>query len=128
MTNQEIFFNRAGTICSHAEQTIGSDTFQKITISKATVNPMLTFTSTVMYANQDNKLKMCRNYNFQLAQLRNDEWLDIFIDTFHAQHPECKEILGVLTSDKSIVWYTDFVTTKLNGLYSIERQGQQMIL
>lgn len=80
MDNQQIFFNRIGSICSHAEEVIGTDLFTKITLNKATVNPSLTFPSTVLYLNSSGKLKMFPNYTFQLAQLRNDDWADKFIE------------------------------------------------
>lgn len=124
---QTIFFNRIGSICTHAEEALGSDLFIKITVNKATVNPVLTFTSMVMFFNQNGKLKLRRNYTFQVAQLRNDEWADNFINTFHSQHPDCKAILGVLTSTKDINWYIDFVTTNFGG-NAIDRNGQQIML
>lgn len=128
MENQSIFFNRVGSICTHAEETLGSDLFTKITVSKETVNPALTFSSNVMFINQENKLKMRNGYNFQLAQLRNEEWLDNFINNFQAQNPECKTILGVLTSSKNIPWYINYVTTELVGICSIDKQGQSISL
>ena len=128
MENQSIFFNRAGSICTHAEEMLGTDIFLKITVNKATVNPVLTFSSNVMYINQDNKLKMQNGYNFQLAQLRNDEWLDNFINNFQAQNPDCKTVLGVLTSSKNIQWYINYVATELVGICSIDKQGQGISL
>lgn len=128
MENQSIFFNRVGSICTRAEEAIGSDLFIKITVNKATVNPVLTFSSNVMFINQENKLKMRNGYNFQLTQLRNDEWVDNFINNFQAQNPECKTVLGVLTSSKNIPWYINYVTTELAGICSIDRQGQGISL
>lgn len=93
MDNQQIFFNRIGTICSHAEEVIGTDLFIKITLNKATVNPSLTFPSTVMYLSTSGKLKMSPNYTFQLAQLKNEDWPDRFIDGFNANKQIVKKWL-----------------------------------
>lgn len=127
MDNQELFFTRIGTICSHAEEVIGTDLFIKITLNKATVNPSIIFQSTVIYLNTSGKLKMSPNYSFQLAQLRNDDWADRFIDGFNALKSDCKEIVGVVTSSKNLNWYIEFVTS-IYGSQAIERNGQQILL
>ena len=127
MENQDIFFNRIGSICSHAEEVIGTDLFLKITLNKATVNPMLTFPSKVLYINSNGKLKMFPNYPFQLAKLRNDDWADQFIDGFSAIKSDCQEMVGVITSYNNLYWYIEFVTS-IYGSQSIERNGQQIIL
>lgn len=127
MDNQQIFFNRIGSICSHVEEVIGTDLFIKITFNKATVNPLLTFPSKVLYLNSNGKLKMFPNYTFQLAQLRNDDWADQFIDGFIAIKPDCKEMVGVITSSNSLNWYIEFVTS-IYGSQAIERHGQQILL
>ncbi len=101
MDNQQLFFNRIGSICTHAEEMIGTDLFIKITLNKATVNPLLTFPSKVLYLNSNGKLKMFPNYTFQLAQLRNDDWADQFIDGFIAIKSDCKEMVGVITSSNN---------------------------
>lgn len=127
MDNQQIFFNRIGSICSHAEEVIGTDLFIKITLNKATVNPSLTFPSTVLYLNSSGKLKMFPNYKFQLAQLRNDDWADKFIEEFIAIKSDCKEMVGVITSSQNLNWYIEFVTS-VYGSHAIERSGQQILL
>lgn len=127
MENQQIFFNRIGSICTHAEEMIGTDLFIKITLNKATVNPMLTFPSKVLYLNSNGKLKMFPNYTFQLAQLRNDDWADQFIDGFIAIKSDCKEMVGVITSSNNMNWYIEFVTS-VYGSQAIERNGQQILL
>ncbi len=127
MDNQQIFFNRIGSICSHVEEVIGTDLFIKITLNKATVNPLLTFPSKVLYLNSNGRLKMFPNYTFQLAQLRNDDWADQFIDGFIAIKPDCKEMVGVITSSNSLNWYIEFVTS-IYGSQAIERHGQQILL
>lgn len=127
MDNQQIFFNRIGSICNHAEEVIGTDLFIKITLNKVTVNPSLTFQSTVIYLNTSGKLKMSPNYSFQLAQLRTDDWADRFIDGFNAHKSDCKEMIGVITSSKNLNWYIEFVTS-VYGSQAIERNGQQIIL
>lgn len=127
MDNQQIFFNRIGSICNHAEEVIGTDLFIKITLNKVTVNPSLTFPSTVIYINTNGKLKMSLNYSFQLAQLRNDDWADQFIDGFNALKSDCKEMVGVVTSSKNLNWYIEFVTSTY-GCQAIERKGQQILL
>ena len=127
MDNQQIFFNRIGSICSHAEEVIGTDLFIKITLNKATVNPSLTFPSTVLYLNSSGKLKMVPNYTFQLAQLRNDDWADKFIEGFIAIKSDCKEMVGVITSSQNLNWYIEFVTS-VYGSHAIERSGQQILL
>ena len=127
MDNQQIFFNRIGSICSHAEEVIGTDLFIKITLNKATVNPSLTFPSTVLYLNSSGKLKTFPNYTFQLAQLRNDDWADKFIEGFIAIKSDCKEMVGVITSSQNLNWYIEFVTS-VYGSHAIERSGQQILL
>lgn len=127
MDNQQLFFNRIGSICTHAEEVIGTDLFIKITLNKGTVNPSLTFPSTIIYLNTSGKLKMYPNYTFQLAQLRNDDWADRFIDGFNALKSDCKEMVGVVTSSKNLNWYIEFVTS-IYGSQAIERNGQQIIL
>lgn len=127
MANQQIFFNRIGSICNHAEEVIGTDLFIKITLNKVTVNPSLTFPSTVIYLNTSGKLKMSPSYTFQLAQLRNDDWADQFIDGFNTIKSDCKEMIGVVTSSKNLNWYIEFVTS-IYGSQAIERNGQQIIL
>ncbi len=127
MDNQQLFFNRIGSICSHAEEVIGTDLFIKITLNKATVNPLLTFPSTVIYLNTSGKLKMYPNYTFQLAQLRNDDWADKFIDGFNIIKPDCQTIVGVLNSSKNLNWYIEFVTS-IFGSQTIERGDQQIML
>ena len=127
MDNQQIFFNRIGSICTHAEEVIGSDLFIKITLNKATVNPLLTFPSQVLYLNSNGKLKMFPNYTFQLAQLRNDDWADQFIDGFISIKSDCKEMVGVITSSNNLNWYIEFVTS-IYGSQAIERNGQQILL
>lgn len=127
MDNQQIFFNRIGSICSHTEEVIGTDLFIKITLNKATVNPSLTFSSTVIYLNTSGKLKMFPNYTFQLAKLRNDDWADQFIDGFIAIKSDCKEMIGVITSSKNLNWYIEFVTS-IYGSQAVERNGQQILL
>lgn len=126
MDKQQIFFNCIGSICSHAEEVIGTDLFIKITLNKATVNPLLTFPSTVLYLNSNRKLKMFPNYTFQLALLKNDNWADQFIDGFNAIKSDCQEMVGVITSSKNLNWYIDFVTS-VYGSQAIERSGQQII-
>lgn len=126
MDNQQLFFNRIGSICTHAEEVIGTDLFIKITLNKTTVNPSLTFPSTVLYLNSNGKLKISPNYMFQLAQLRNDDWADQFIDGFNAIKSDCQEMVGVITSSKTLNWYIDFVTS-VYGTQAIERSGQQII-
>lgn len=37
MDNQQIFFNRIGSICNHAEEVIGTDLFIKITLNNIAV-------------------------------------------------------------------------------------------
>lgn len=123
-----ISFNRAGSICTHAEEILGTDLFIRITLKKVTVNPLLTFSSMVMYINRDGKLKTGRNYLFNIASLRNDEWLDDFISFFHSQNPECKEILGVLTSTKDTYWYIDFVCNQLKLPEAIDKRGSTILL
>lgn len=127
MDNQQIFFNRIGSICSHAEEVIGTDLFINITLNKVTVNPLLTFPSKVLYLNSKGKLRIFPNYTFQLAQLRNDDWADQFIDGFNSIKPDCKEMVGVVTSSKNLNWYIEFVTS-VYGCQAIERSGQQIIL
>lgn len=127
MDNQQIFFNRIGSICTHAEEVIGSDLFIKITLNKATVNPLLTFPSKVLYLNSNGKLKMFPNYTFQLAQLRNDDWADQFIDGFISIKSDCKEMVGVITSSNNLNWYIEFVTS-IYGSQAIERNRQQILL
>lgn len=127
MDNQQLFFNRIGSICTHAEEVIGSDLFIKITLNKATVNPLLTFPSKVLYLNSNGKLKMFPNYTFQLAQLRNDDWADQFIDGFISIKSDCKEMVGVITSFNNLNWYIEFVTS-IYGSQAIERNGQQILL
>lgn len=127
MDNQQLFFNRIGSICTHAEEVIGSDLFIKITLNKATVNPLLTFHSKVLYLNSNGKLKMFPNYTFQLAQLRNDDWADQFIDGFISIKSDCKEMVGVITSSNNLNWYIEFVTS-IYGSKAIERNGQQILL
>lgn len=127
MDNQQIFFNRIGSICTHAEEVIGTDLFIKITLNKATVNPLLTFPSKVLYLNSNGKLKMFPNYTFQLAQLRNDDWSDQFIDGFIAIKSDCKEMVGVITSSNNLNWYIEFVTS-IYGSQAIERNEQQILL
>lgn len=127
MDNQQLFFNRIGSICTHAEEMIGTDLFIKITLNKTTVNPSLTFPSTVLYLNSSGKLKMYPNYTFQFAQLRNDDWTDQFIDEFIAIKSDCKEMVGVITSSNNLNWYIEFVTS-IYGSQAIERNGQQILL
>lgn len=127
MDNQQLFFNRVGSICTHAEEMIGTDLFIKITLNKTTVNPSLTFPSTVIYLNTSGKLKMYPNYTFQFAQLRNDDWTDQFIDEFIAIKSDCKEMVGVITSSNNLNWYIEFVTS-IYGSQAIERNGQQILL
>lgn len=127
MDNQQLFFNRIGSICTHAEEMIGTDLFIKITLNKTTVNPALTFPSTVIYLNTSGKLKMYPNYTFQFAQLRNDDWTDQFIDEFIAIKSDCKEMVGVITSSNNLNWYIEFVTS-IYGSQAIERNGQQILL
>ena len=127
MENQQIFFNRIGSICSHAEEVIGTDLFINITLNKVTVNPLLTFSSKVLYLNSKGKLRIFPNYTFLLAQLRNDDWADQFIDGFNSIKPDCKEMVGVVTSSKNLNWYIEFVTS-VYGCQAIERSGQQIIL
>jgi hypothetical protein len=127
MDNQQLFFNRIGSICTHAEEMIGTDLFIKITLNKTTVNPSLTFPSTVIYLNTSGKLKMYPNYTFQFAQLRNDDWTDQFIDEFIAIKSDCKEMVGVITSSNNLNWYIEFVTS-IYGSQAIERNGQQILL
>ena len=127
MDNQQLFFNRIGSICTHAEEMIGTDLFIKITLNKTTVNPSLTFPSTVIYLNTSGKLKMFPNYTFQFAQLRNDDWTDQFIDEFIAIKSDCKEMVGVITSSNNLNWYIEFVTS-IYGSQAIERNGQQILL
>ena len=50
-----IFFNRAGSICTHAEEMLGTDLFIRLTQKQVTVNPLLTFPSVVMYINRNGK-------------------------------------------------------------------------
>lgn len=126
-TNDTLFFQRVGSICTHTEETIGTDLFLKITVDKVSVNPTLTFQSTIMYINQNGKLKMCKDYTFPLSTLRKDEWCDIFINQFGVAHPECKTLLGVLTNDKNLVWYIQFATAQF-GANAIDRDGQRMLL
>lgn len=123
-----IFFNRAGSICTHAEEILGTDLFIRITQKQVTVNPLLTFPSMVMYINKNGKLKTGRNYLFNIASLRNDEWLDDFINIFHSQNPECKEILGVLTSTKDTYWYIDFVCNQLNLPEALDKKDSAILL
>lgn len=127
MEDQQIFFNRIGSICTHAEETIGSDLFSKLTISKVSVNPTLTFKSNVLYLNREGKLKMFPNYTFHLATLTNEEWADTFIDGFISIQPDCNTIIGVLTTSKNLNWYIEFVTQIL-GTQAIEKDGQRIIL
>lgn len=127
MDNQQLFFNRIGSICTHAEEMIGTDLFIKITLNKTTVNPSLTFPSTVIYLNTSGKLKMYPNYTFQFAQLRNDDWTYQFIDEFIAIKSDCKEMVGVITSSNNLNWYIEFVTS-IYGSQAIERNGQQILL
>lgn len=82
----------------------------------------------VMYINRDGKLKTGRNYLSNIASLRNDEWLDDFISFFHSQNPECKEILGVLTSTKDTYWYIDFVCNQLKLPEAIDKRGSTILL
>ena len=127
MDSQEIFFNRVGSICTYAEESIGTDLFLKLTLHKVSVNPFLVFKSIVMYLNQNGKLKMSRDYTFPLSMLRKDEWCDIFINQFGEAHPECKTFLGVLTKDKNLVWYIQFVTVQF-GANAIDRNEQRILL
>lgn len=127
MENQEIFFNRVGSICTHAEESIGTDLFLKLTLHKVIINPTLTFQSTIMYINQNGKLKMCRDYTFPLSTLRKDEWCDIFIDQFGEVHPECKTLLGVLTNSQNLIWYIQFVTAQF-GTNAIDKNEQRILL
>lgn len=123
-----IFFNRAGSICTHIEEILGTDLFIKITQKQVTVNPLLTFPSMVMYIDRDGKLRTGRNYLFNMASLRNDEWLDDFINIFHSQNPKCKEILGVLTSTRNTYWYIDFVCNQLKMPEAIDKNGSAILL
>lgn len=127
MDNQQIFFNRIGSICLHAEEAIGSDLFYKLTINKCSVNTTLTFSSNILYLNGDGKLKMYPNYIFHLAQLSNDEWADMFINDFISIRSDCKTMIGVLTSSKNLNWYIEFVSNLL-GAQVIEKDGQRIIL
>lgn len=125
---QKIFFNRASSISQFVEETLGTDTFLKITMQKATVNPYLTISSKVMYINEKGKLKMGINYNFHVELLRSFDWLDNFIDVFFAQEPSCREIIGVLNNDQNIPWYIDFVTNELKLPNAIDRDGSKIHL
>lgn len=127
MDNQQIFFNRIGSLCTHAEEAIGSDLFYKLTINKCSVNPTLTFSSNILYLNGDGKLKMYPNYIFHLSQLSNDEWADMFINDFMSIRSDCKTMIGVLTSSKNLNWYVEFISNLL-GAQVIEKDGQRIIL
>lgn len=127
MDNQQIFFNRIGSICTHAEEAIGSELFYKLTIDKVSVNPNLTFSSNILYLNAEGKLKMYPNYTIHLAKLSNDEWADIFINDFISKRPDCKTMIGVLTTSKNLNWYIEFITN-IFGNQAIERDGQRIIL
>ena len=81
-----------------------------------------------MYINRNGKLKTGRNYLFNTASLRNDEWLDNFINIFHSQNPECKEILGVLTSTQDTNWYIDFVCNQLKLPDALDKKGPGILL
>ena len=70
---------------------------------------------------------MFPNYTFQLAQLRNDDWADKFIEGFIAIKSDCKEMVGVITSSQNLNWYIEFVTS-VYGSHAIERSGQQILL
>lgn len=117
---EAIFFQSVGSINIHVEEVLGTDLFLKISEKKVTVNPVLTFVSNVMYINKNNKLKFHRDYHFQIALLLKDEWLDIFFDDFQSQVPECKTILGVLTSTYDIPWYISFVKNELTGICELD--------
>lgn len=70
---------------------------------------------------------MSPNYSFQLAQLRNDDWADRFIDGFNAIKSDCKEMVGVITYAKNLNWYIEFVTS-IYGSQAVERNEQQILL
>ena len=59
-----IFFNRAGSICTHAEEILGTDLFIRITQKQVTVNSLLTFPSMVMYINRKWKAKNRKKLSF----------------------------------------------------------------
>lgn len=126
--DQNIFFQRIGSMCTHMEETLGTDMFVNITLHKVTVNPVITIPSTVMYLNNNGKLKILPNFNFPLSYLRKDEWGDIFINKFQEIQPNCKLMIGVLTSYNNINWYIDFVTNTLCAPDAIERTGQGILL
>lgn len=117
---EAIFFQSVGSINIHVEEVLGTDLFLKISEKKATVNPVLTFISNVMYINKDNKLKLYRDYPFQIALLLKDEWLDVFFENFQSQVPGCKTILGVLTSTYDIPWYISFVKKELTEICELD--------
>lgn len=127
MENQQLFFNRIETICTHAEEAIGTNLFLKLTIDKVSVNPTLTFSSNILYLNAEGKLKMFPDYIFHLTQLSNDEWTDMFINNFISIRPYYKTMVGVLTASKNLNWYIEFVTN-IFGKKAIEKDGQQIIL
>ncbi len=128
LNDDVIYDNCIDTICTHAEEAIGTELFLKLTKQKlCDVHSSRTFKSTVMYLNQNRKLRMDRNYTTSLYNLRSDEWYYPFIISFVLPHPDCKAILGVLTNEKDLNWYIDFTTAHV-GAEAIERNGESIVL
>lgn len=127
MENQDLFFTQVGSICTHAEEFLGTDLFLRLTLHKPTVNPNITFQSTVMYINQNGKLKMFREYTFPIVELLNDEWVDLFINKFNDAQPNCHKMLGVLTNDWDINWYFEFAIAQF-GDHILEKSLNGIIL
>lgn len=124
---EQIRDNRMCSILNHVEETLGTDLYAKLILERATINPQLTFSSSVVYLNRNEKLK-AKKFQFPMFLLREDEWIYYFIGSFRAQTPECSEVLGVLNSHQNLYWYIDFVCNQLKLPDVLDRQEQGILL
>lgn len=127
MDKQELFLTLAGSICTHAEETLGTDLFLKITLEKARVNPTVIYPSTVIFLNSNGKMKISPKFPFQVAELINDDWIDRFIGGFKSFQLNCERVIGVLDSSRNLNWYIDFVTN-IFGNHALEKDGGRIML
>ena len=73
-------------------------------------------------------MKLCISYKFPVCELRKDEWLDNYCDNFVATHPECREMIGVITSFQDIPWYVDFVKNNLQDKCQLDYHNGMLSL
>ena len=99
-----------------AEQHIGSDLYNRITIHKEIIHPRHKLIVPVVYLTEYHTLEV-KQYSFPCHLLTEDDWPRQLSNTFAAMTSGCEFVVGALSLRRDLPWHITRFSKILPGLH-----------